>query len=90
MLPLPRPILRRLEELGVKASIRMARSKVGPVVTDNGNLIIDADFGPVENPKELEERLKAIPGIVETGLFIGYVDLAYIGTKSGVRRLKAK
>ncbi|HDI52808.1 MAG TPA: ribose-5-phosphate isomerase A, partial [Candidatus Bathyarchaeota archaeon] len=84
-----KPILRRLEELGVKASIRMARSKVGPVVTDNGNLIIDADFGPLEDPEKLDRRLKAIPGVLETGLFLGYADLAYIGTKTGLRKLEA-
>ncbi len=85
-----KPILRRLEELGARASVRMARSKVGPVVTDNGNLIIDADFGPLEDPEKLDQRLKAIPGVLETGLFLDYADLAYIGTKTGLRRLEAR
>jgi len=84
-----KPVLRRLEELGARASIRMARGKVGPVVTDNGNLIIDADFGPLEDPEKLDRRLKAMPGILETGLFLGYADLAYIGTKTGLRKLEA-
>jgi len=85
-----KPILRRLEELGARASVRMARSKVGPVVTDNGNLIIDADFGPLEDPEKLDQRLKAMPGVLETGLFLDYADLAYIGTKTGLRRLEAR
>jgi len=85
-----KPIMRRLEELGARASLRMARGKVGPVVTDNGNLIIDADFGPVENPEELDGRLRMIPGVLETGLFLGYADLAYIGTRSGLRRLEGQ
>ena len=85
-----KPIMRRLEELGARASLRMARGKVGPVVTDNGNLIIDADFGPVENPEELDGRLRMIPGVLETGLFLGYADLAYIGTRSGLRRIEGQ
>ena len=85
-----KPITMRLEELGARASLRMARGKVGPVVTDNGNLIIDADFGPVENPEELDGRLRMIPGVLETGLFLGYADLAYIGTRSGLRRLEGQ
>ena len=85
-----KPIMMRLEELGARASLRIARGKVGPVVTDNGNLIIDADFGPVENPEELDRRLRVIPGVLETGLFLGYADLAYIGTRSGLRRLEGQ
>ena len=85
-----KPITMRLEELGARASLRMARGKVGPVVTDNGNLIIDADFGPVENPEELDRRLRMIPGVLETGLFLGYADLAYIGTRSGLRRIEGQ
>ena len=85
-----KPIMRRLEELGARASLRMARGKVGPVVTDNGNLIIDADFGPVEDPEELDGRLRMIPGVLETGLFLGYADLAYIGTRSGLRRIEGQ
>ena len=85
-----KPIMMRLEELGARASLRIARGKVGPVVTDNGNLIIDADFGPVENPEELDRRLRVIPGVLETGLFLGYADLAYIGTRSGLRRIEGQ
>ena len=85
-----KPITMRLEELGARASLRMARGKVGPVVTDNGNLIIDADFGPVEDPEELDGRLRMIPGVLETGLFLGYADLAYIGTRSGLRRIEGQ
>ncbi|MEM2126940.1 MAG: ribose-5-phosphate isomerase A, partial [Candidatus Bathyarchaeia archaeon] len=60
---------------------------LGPVVTDNGNLIIDVSFNALSDPKRLEESLKAIPGVLETGLFIDLIDLAYIGTREDVRRL---
>lgn len=83
-----KPILMKLREMRAEASLRMGNGKVGPVVTDNGNLIIDAYFGLLEEPEQLERRLKEMPGVLETGLFLNYADLAYIGTKRGVRRLR--
>jgi len=85
-----RPVLRRIGELGAEASVRSGSGKLGPVVTDNGNLIIDADFGVIPEPRRLEAELKAIPGVIETGLFLGCVDVAFIGTEEGVRRLERK
>jgi len=83
-----RPVLRRIRELGAEASVRSGGGKVGPVVTDNGNLLIDADFGPISKPGWLETELKSIPGIVETGLFLNYADTAYIGTEEDIRQLR--
>jgi len=85
-----RPVLCRIGELGADVVIRSGSGKLGPVVTDNGNLIIDADFGAIPEPTRLEAELKAIPGVIETGLFLGYADMAYIGTEDGVRRLEGK
>lgn len=85
-----RPVLRRIRGLGAEASVRSGSGKLGPVVTDNGNLIIDASFGAILDPKRLEADLKAIPGVIETGLFLGCVDIAFIGTKGGVTRLERK
>ncbi len=59
------------------------KGKVGPTVTDNGNFIVDADFGPIEDPYDLEKQLKSIPGVVETGLFLHMVDTVYVGKKDG-------
>ncbi len=81
------PVLQRIEGLGAEAAVRSGSGKLGPVVTENGNLIIDADFGAIADPARLEAQLKAIPGVIETGLFLGYADLAYLGTEEGVRRL---
>jgi ribose 5-phosphate isomerase A len=83
-------VIRRICTLGGKTRVREGSGKVGPVITDNGNFIIDADFGPIENPEELERKLKAIPGIVETGLFIGMTDIAYIGNPSKVEKLERR
>lgn len=85
-----RPVLNRIGKLGAPASVRSGSGKLGPVVTDNGNLIIDADFGAISEPRRLEAELKAIPGVIETGLFLGLIDVALIGTEEGLRRLERK
>lgn len=84
------PVLRRIGDLGAEVTVRSGGGKLGPMVTDNGNLIVDAEFGVISKPKRLEAELKAIPGVIETGLFLGYVDLAYLGTAESVRRIKGK
>ena len=84
------PVQRKLIDLGAEVSVRSGSGKLGPVVTDNGNLILDADFGAIPEPRRLERELKAIPGIIETGLFLGCVDIAFIGTKEGMKRLDKK
>ncbi len=80
--------LLKVKALGADVVIRSGKGKLGPVVTDNGNFIIDADFGPMPNPRKIDEELKAIPGVLETGLFLGYADMAYIGTPEAVRKLQ--
>lgn len=82
------PAQRRIIDLGAEVSVRSGSGKLGPVVTDNGNIILDADFDAIPEPRRLERELKTIPGIIETGLFIGCVDLAFIGTKEGMKRLE--
>jgi ribose 5-phosphate isomerase A len=80
----------KIEALGGKPVLREGKGKVGPVITDNGNAIIDASFGPIDNVAELEKKLKKIPGVVETGLFIGLTHIAYIGTSSKVEKIERK
>ncbi len=61
----------KLLELGAtEANLRLAKKKDGPVITENGNLIIDAKFENVD--ETFETKLKSIVGVIETGLFIGY------------------
>ncbi len=61
----------KLFELGAtSAELRLAKKKDGPVITENGNLIIDAKFENVD--ESFEAKLKSIVGVIETGLFIGY------------------
>jgi len=77
------PIMKKLEKLGGKPVLRMAQAKAGPLVTDNGNFIIDVDFGIMEDPSELNEKIIRISGVVDTGFFIGMVAKAYIGQEDG-------
>jgi ribose 5-phosphate isomerase A len=83
-------VKRRIEEIGGKAVLKEGKGKVGPVITDNGNVIIDASFGLIDDAAELEKKLKMIPGVVETGLFIGLANIAYIGTSFAVEKIQQK
>jgi ribose 5-phosphate isomerase A len=77
------PLMKKFQNLGGKPKLRMAKAKAGPLVTDNGNFIIDVDFGIIKNPSELNHKLLSIPGVVDTGLFIGMASKAYIGKQDG-------
>ena len=80
-------VKRRIEAIGGNPILREGKGKVGPVITDNGNVVIDAFFGVIDNAAELEVKLKMIPGVVETGLFIGLANTAYIATPSKVEKI---
>jgi ribose 5-phosphate isomerase A len=84
------PVLNKITDMGANAKVRQAAHKLGPVVTDNGNNIIDAMFGPIDEPRKLNIALHSVQGLIETGLFIGYANLAYIGTRTGCKKLKPK
>ncbi|MFX0049478.1 MAG: ribose 5-phosphate isomerase A [Candidatus Hermodarchaeota archaeon] len=77
------PITKKLEKLGGTPVLRIAQAKAGPVITDNGNFIIDVDFGKIKNPLELNLKLLQIPGVVDSGLFVNMASKAYIGQKDG-------
>lgn len=64
--------------------LRRAERKDGPVVTDNGNLVLDCAFGSIGEPAALSATLSAIPGVVEHGLFVGLTDEVHVGTDDGV------
>ena len=83
-------VMRKIKNFGGKSILRESAGKVGPVVTDNGNFILDAHFGLIENPKELELKLKVVPGVVEHGLFIEMANIVYVGKSTGVETLKSK
>ncbi len=77
------PILMKLEKFEGKPVLRMAKAKAGPVVSDNGNFIVDVDFGQIKNPSDLNLKILQIPGVVDSGLFLAMAQTAYIGQKDG-------
>jgi ribose 5-phosphate isomerase A len=88
VLPFALPLVERyVRKMKGKPVLREGKGKVGPVVTDIGNVILDVDFGPLEKPAELAQKLKALSGVVETGLFVGLTNLVYVGTPSGIEKL---
>ncbi len=72
-----------LEKLGGRAVLRVRDG--APVVTDGGNRILDCDFGPLVAPAGLAAAIKALPGVVEHGLFIGLVHTVIIAGADEVR-----
>lgn len=88
-----RQVQARLASLGGAAELRMATRKAGPVVTDQGNLVLDVRFGEgIADPRALEQTINNIPGVLENGLFVDLADEVLVGEVTdgvaGVRRLE--
>jgi ribose 5-phosphate isomerase A len=83
-------VKRKIVAIGGKPVVREGKGKLGPVITDNGNAILDIYFGEIKNPAELEVKVKMIPGVVETGFFVGLTDIVYIGTSGAVEKIEKK
>lgn len=81
-------VRQKIQVLGGNPTLREGKGKLGPVITDNGNAILDVYFGEIKDPAKLEVSVKMIPGVVETGFFIGLTDIAYIGTNATVERIE--
>ncbi|CAB1325669.1 unnamed protein product [Coregonus sp. 'balchen'] len=84
-IPVSRAIAKRF---GGEAVLRMAISKAGPVVTDNSNFLLDWKFEHTHNWKEVNTAIKMIPGVVETGLFVGMTERVYFGMEDGSVRIR--
>jgi ribose 5-phosphate isomerase A len=80
-------VQRRLLEMGGKPVLRIGKMKDGPVITDNGNFVMDVDFGVIEDPKELAARLCPLPGLVEHGIFDN-VDEVHLAKADGVKIIR--
>ena len=73
-------VQKRIKSLGAEASLRMAKKKAGPIVTDQGNLVLDVAFSNgIEDPEALEKQLNNFPGVLENGLFINLTDEVLVG-----------
>lgn len=83
------PVRRQLESWGLQVQRRERQGQ--PVMTDNGNVLLDVVVPDgIPDPGDLDRRLRALPGLVETGLFIDLADEAYLGASDGsvVRRTR--
>lgn len=80
-------VFRRLAALGASPILREGAKKDGPVITDNGNFIVDCDFGMIAEPESLETAIAAIPGALECGLFTAYKEKIWVivGEEKGCR-----
>jgi ribose 5-phosphate isomerase A len=76
-----------LESLGARVTLR-TQDNSSPFKTDQGNLIVDCNFGPISQPRLLEEKLRERVGIVEHGLFLGLATDVIVGTAEGINHLK--
>ena len=71
-----------------KSTLRLAPDQDGnqhPLITDNGNYILDCHFDGIPAPEAVELQLNNIPGVVENGIFVNRADKIIIGTPSGIR-----
>ncbi len=75
--------VREIEAL-TQSPVALRERQGAPFKTESGNLIVDLQLARIDRPRELEIALSLIPGIVETGLFVGRTDVLIIGTPDGV------
>jgi len=91
-LPLPVEIVpealttaaKRLQLLGAKTDLRIAKAKAGPVITDHGNFILDANFKQQYDPIKMDQDIMMIPGVMANGIFTRQVNDLFIGSDSGM------
>ncbi len=73
-------VQKTLQDLGGKGTLRMAQKKAGPIVTDQGNLILDLSFrNGIDQPELLESQINNIPGVLENGLFVNLTNQVLVG-----------
>lgn len=75
---------REIEALTGRRGVLRTRGGA-PFKTESGNLIVDVHLAPIDQPRELEIALHQIPGVVETGLFVGRTSVLIVGTPRGVQ-----
>lgn len=77
------PVMKELEKLGAKSVLREGVKKAGPVITDNGNMILDCVWEKPVDPAEMEEKINRITGVVECGFFTKLKPVAFIAHADG-------
>ncbi len=74
--------VRHIEALGAHLAPRIG-TDLEMVRTDNGNLIVDGDFGPIADPAALALKLDGITGLLEHGIFVGMAEVAFVAHPDG-------
>ncbi|MBQ2206150.1 MAG: ribose-5-phosphate isomerase RpiA [Treponema sp.] len=76
-------IIRELEKLGAECILRQGVRKAGPVITDNGNMILDCTWENPVNALEMEDKIDSITGVVECGFFTKNVPSVFVAHADG-------
>jgi ribose 5-phosphate isomerase A len=77
------------EDAGCLGEIKLRlRADGSPFITDSGHYILDGAFGQIPDPEALDEALRYVPGVVETGLFLGIADMAIVAGPDGLAVLQ--
>ena len=86
-----RQVQKELSSIGCTSELRLAQRKAGPVVTDQGNLILDLKMkGGIGDPAYMEKEINNIPGVLENGLFVNLADEVMVGEiNNGVASVKS-
>lgn len=85
-----RPLVeRRLADFGLNPVLRQKKDGSGPLVTDEGNWILDCHCGTIADPEETAAEIRSIVGVVEHGLFLGYASEVLVAGENGVREISA-
>ena len=84
------PVTRAVEALGGEPVLRMAVNKDGPVITDQGNMVVDARFDGIDDAHGMESALNNVPGILENGLFVGLATEILVGSISAQGRIEVE
>jgi ribose 5-phosphate isomerase A len=86
VVPAARPTtMKAVRDLGGEPTLRSAGRKDGPVITQHGNLVLDCDFGAIDDPAAVSSALSTIPGVLEHGLFVDVADEIVVGGPDGVQ-----
>ncbi len=83
-------VLNKLSGMNLNPKVRYSVKKRGPVISDNGNIIIDAYTGAIPEPKALEEKIKRLPGVVDVGIFVDLADYVIIGYPDETTRVLSR
>jgi ribose 5-phosphate isomerase A len=85
VVPEARPLVTdRLRAIGGEPTLRTGSGKDGPVVTDDGHLVLDCKFGRIDDPEAIAANCASIPGVVEHGLFVDLATTIHVGRKGEV------